>query len=347
MSMTPPSDIVNFLNNLTPTKPNVIIGIKDLLDLWCDFNWWTDVVQAGTRVLIDLANKFPNTNFIIITSLEKLECEINVPNIQIIPWGGDITNQALIYPTLSPVLDKNFDSSKTFISLNRHPRPHRLVLLSYLFGAGYSVHGDISYLHQADQDDLLARLPWVFDESKHQSIREKILIGYSQIYNNKKLITDNFVIYALTGENNNFDNFNNSLRSRYKNSFVELISESSFSAPSFMITEKILNSIYGCNFPIILSGVGCVQHLRDIGFDLFDDIIDHSYDLIDNPFDRIIAAVENNRRLLLDSDYVKNVWKINQQRFEKNVVVARTVMYEWFQNRAILEFNKLKLVDNR
>jgi len=342
---SPPSDILDFLTNLTPTKPNVIIGIKDLLDLWRDFNWWTDSIQDGPKLLIELANKFPNTNFIIFTSLEKLEREINVPNIQIIPWGGDLTNQALEYPSLEPVLDKNFDSSKTFISLNRHARQHRLILLSYLFGAGYDTSGDISYLHQDDRDDLLSIVPWVFDELTHKIIREKILTGFKQIYNNKTLITDEFAIYETLGENNNFDNFNNRLRHRYKDSFVEIVTESSFSAPSFLVTEKTLHSIYGCNFPIILSGVGCVQHLRDIGFDMFDDIIDHSYDLIDNPFDRIVAAVENNRQLLLDSDYVKNLWKINKQRFKKNIILAQTDLYNWYQSRTISEFKKINLID--
>lgn len=353
---TPPSDILDFLNNFIPTKPNVIIGIKDLLDLWRDFNWWTESIQGGSKSLIKLANKFPNTNFIIFTSLEKLNREIDVPNIKIIPWGGDLTNQASAYSSIVPVLDKNFNSSKTFISLNRHARPHRLILLSYLFGAGYNTYGDISYLHQDDPgtlgaaaacDDLLSIVPWVFHESKHRTIREKILTGFKQIYNNKTLITDEFAIYKTLGQNNNFDNFNNKLRHRYKDSFVEIVTESSFSAPSFLVTEKTLHSIYGCNFPIILSGVGCVQHLRDIGFDLFDDIIDHSYDLIDNPFDRIIAAVENNRQLLLDSDYVKNCWKINKQRFKKNIILAQTDLYNWYQNRAISEFKKLKLIDSQ
>lgn len=296
----PPHLLKGFLNNLIPTKPNVVLGIKDLLDMWVDFNWWHDSIQVGPKLIVDLANRYPETNFIIFTSLENLHHEIkNISNIQIIPWGGDFTNQSNIYPNITPVLDKNFNSSRPFISLNRHAREHRLVLLSYLFGFGYQDYGDISFLNQTPtsyaKDDLLELLPWEFDLEKHSSSREEIINGYKQIYNNDALKTDDYDIYSA-GVNNNFDNFVNKLSSRYAHTFTEIITESSFSSPAFMITEKFLNSVYGCNFPILLSGAGAVAHLREVGFDMFDDIIDHSYDSMPDPFDRIINAVERNKK---------------------------------------------------
>jgi hypothetical protein len=341
----PPYQFEKFLNELMPSKPNIIIGIKDLLDMWLDFNWWTDSAQKGTQLLTQLARQYPDKNFIIFTSLEDLNLEfVDVPNLQIIPWGGDLLNQAEQYPKLVPVLNKNFDSDKPFISLNRNTRQHRLVLLSYLFGCEYDQHGYISYLGQClpeyEKSDLLDILPWEFDMERHADCREKILLGYKKFYNNKSLVVDNYSIYGNT-VNNNIGNFESSLRSKYQNSFVELVSESSFAAPGSLVTEKFLNSVYGCNFPIVLGGVGIVAHLRSIGFDLFDDIIDHSYDSIKNPVDRIVNAVENNRRLLLDADYIKQIWKHHQQRFENNLVVAKNNMYTWYENRTRVQFDTL------
>jgi hypothetical protein len=74
-----------------------------------------------------------------------------------------------------------------------------------------------------------------------------------------------------------------------------------------------------------------------VGFDMFDDIIDHSYDYIPNPFDRILHAVEDNRKLLLDSDHVKQIWLDNQHRFVNNLVVAKN-MYAWYKERTIKQF---------
>ena len=123
----------------------------------------------------------------------------------------------------------------------------------------------------------------------------------------------------------------------YRNSFVEIVSESVFSSPSFMLTEKTAHAFYGCNFPIILSGCGAVAHLRDIGLDMFDDVIDHGYDLINNPFDRIVAAIESNRRLLTDPDYAKQSWLNCRSRFESNIKVMRN-MYSWYEQRTRQKF---------
>lgn len=336
----PPDDFKKFLTRTRFSKTNVILGIKDLLDMWNDYDFWQDSAQAGIQLLDETASQYPKLNFIIFTSLENINLEsIASSNIHFIPWGGDLVNQSNAYQNLKPVLDKNFDSEKTFISLNRNRRAHRLVLLSYLFGQGYDQSGKISYLGQQIDvqkfDNLLDCIPWRF-ELRHEAARESMLAGYTKFYNNKDLLVDDFEIYG-ENTNDNTSNFERRLQSYYRDSFVELVTESSFCPPSFMLTEKTLNSIYGCNFPILFSGAGAVAHLRGVGFDMFDDIIDHSYDYIPNPFDRILHAVEDNRKLLLDSDHVKQIWLDNQHRFVNNLVVAKN-MYAWYKERTIKQF---------
>jgi hypothetical protein len=129
----------------------------------------------------------------------------------------------------------------------------------------------------------------------------------------------------------------NRLRNMYRNSFVEIVSETGFAAHTFFITEKTAHAFYGCNFPIILSGCGTVAHLRELGLDVFDDIVDHSYDQISNPFDRIIHAIESNSTLLTDTEYVKQAWKTHRSRFERNVRVMRDI-YSWYENRTRQKF---------
>ena len=340
----PPKIFTKFLTNTKFSKTNIIIGIKDLLDLWQDHNFWKDTTQAGIAMLDSVASEYPDKNFIIFTSLENINLEsTQSTNIQYVPWGGDIVNQADSYQTIVPVSDKNFDSTRTFISLNRHGRAHRLVTLSYIFGREYDQFGYISYLGQEQPnathfDNLLDGISWKFEE-RHAGFRDVIITGYKKFYKNKSLLVDNYKIYNQ--ENDNVTNFTQSLRSKYQNSFIEIVSESSFSAPSYMLTEKTLNSIYGCNFPIILSGVGVVAHLRELGFDMFDDIVDHNYDTISNPIDRIISAIEDNKKLLTDSFYVKVQWKNNEHRFQNNIKIANKTMYEWYNHRTRNQFNQL------
>lgn len=340
MWSNPPQILLKFLDNIKIDKPLVIIGIKDLLDGWSEFNYWQQSQQVIPEKISSIVKKHPRTQFILFTSLENLHLELSESNLHIIPWGGDLVNQEFAYRNLLPVLDKNFNSDRTFISLNRNRRDHRIVALSYLLSQGYDKSGYITYLSnklKLEKKPLmfLDRICWEFDQPRHDDIRSKMINGYDLLMRLNVDEQDEFEIYNYPGSriNDNATNFDLQLRSKYQNSFVEIISESSFCAPSFGITEKTANSFFAYNFPIFLGGSGLAQHLRDIGLDLFDDIIDHRYDKISNPFDRIVAALDKNRRLLTDTTYVKQIWSQCQHRFESNYEKIRTV-YDWYDARA-------------
>jgi hypothetical protein len=274
---------------------------------------------------------------VLFTSLEQLELEIDEPNLHIIPWGGDWLNQHTEYSTLQPVLDKNFDSERTYINLNRNVRSHRVVALSYLLGQGYDSTGVITYLQnpQGMPTDFLESIGWEFEIPRHDTLRTTILQGFNRL----SITDDDYDIYREYGQKNtdNAGNFENRLRNMYRDSFVEIVSESVFSSPAFMLTEKTAHAFYGCNFPIILSGCGAVAHLRELGLDVFDDIVNHDYDNIKNPFDRIVSAIESNRRLLTDTNHAKQSWKECRPRFERNVEVMRN-MYSWYEHRTRQKF---------
>jgi hypothetical protein len=70
---------------------------------------------------------------------------------------------------------------------------------------------------------------------------------------------------------------------------------------------------------------------------MFDDIVDHSYDLISNPINRIVNAIESNRRLLTDADYAKQCWNTCKPRFKHNVKVMRDI-YSWYEQRTRKKF---------
>ena len=62
-----------------------------------------------------------------------------------------------------------------------------------------------------------------------------------------------------------------------RETYVGVISESSIGELEFD-TEKCMKPFYNLQFPIILGYDGIVDKLRNLGFDMFDDIINHSYD---------------------------------------------------------------------
>jgi hypothetical protein len=184
---------------------------------------------------------------------------------------------------------------------------------------------------------FLDTVGWEFGPD-HDAIRTSILRGFDRLKSDSTVSTDDYEIYNH-GHTNNARNFDLRLRNMYRNSFVEIVNETVFASPSFMLTEKTEHVFYGCNFPIILAGCGAIEHLRSIGLDVFDDVIDHGYDIIQNPFDRIVTAIETNRRLLIDTEYAKQSWKRCQPRFERNVEVMRGI-YSWYETRIRQQFAK-------
>ena len=309
----------------------VIIGVKDHLTSG-HYNPWKEDIPNMAKNLGYLFEEFNDKKFIFLTSLENIEQYYNYPNLHIIPWGGDITNQMLEYKGLDPITEKDMDSPYTFVSLNRGLRYPRAMLISLLYGLGLEKNGMISCMFQKKIKNLFKETNWQTREDQ-LNIRDLLENGFKKFKKSKLLINDDEDIYGKS-HNDNVSNFKNSLTSYYKQTFVELIGETSYTEPAFNITEKTLNSIYAYNFPIMISSKGSIKFLRDIGIDVFDDIVDHSYDLIDNPIDRMYRAIVDNKNLLSDIDNTKQLWIDSKDRFARNVEFAKKDLYEFYTRRA-------------
>jgi hypothetical protein len=295
----------NIKNNL------VILGIKDHLTSGL-YNPTVDRTPDMAIWLKQLAQYYPDKRIVIFTSLENLV--LDEPNVDIIPWGGDITNHQKEYVKLDAIESKNYDSRYNYLSLNRNPRPHRVMLMNKLRDLKLTSYGMISCMFK------------------------------EQIIGLRPNIEDGYEIYT-DFQNDNTNNFENKLAKYYQNTFVEIVSETSYMEPSFNLTEKTLNSIYGKSFPIMLSSSGTVKFLRDMGIDMFDDIINHNYDKIDDPSARLHRAITDNKDLLTNNRLVKELHKANEHRFIKNIDFVKNEMYNFYVDRATTQFLKV-LNDN-
>lgn len=63
------------------------------------------------------------------------------------------------------------------------------------------------------------------------------------------------------------------------------------------LTEKTAKPFLLCQIPIWIAVPGSVADVRSLGFDVFDDIIDHGYDSMADPSARISAAIDQLQRL--------------------------------------------------
>jgi hypothetical protein len=315
----------------------IILGVKDHLSVG-DFHPWTQNQPTTVEYLDNMFKWYPDKHFILLTSVENLEFYLTNKNVDIVPWGGDIVNHQQEYKKLQPVLEKNFNSTTTFISLNRNFRSQRLMLLSLLHGLEIEKHGLLSCMFKKSIDTV-QELPWEFSQEQ-QPQYNIFLKGLGALKSSDMPLNDNIEIY-VNGNNDNVSNFKNKLANYYQNTFVEIISETSFTERCYLLTEKTLNSVFGCNFPILLCGCGSVALLREMGLDVFDDVINHRYDLLENPIDRLYYAIQDNITILTDNDLAKELWKKNQARFAKNVEFVKTEMYKFYTNRATEKFQQI------
>ena len=124
----------------------------------------------------------------------------------------------------------------------------------------------------------------------------------------------------------------------FEPSCISLVTEPAFFERETIITEKTIMAIYGGTVPIWVGGWRIADYLRDLGFDVFDDIVDHSYQNLADPWDRCYYAVERNLNLLKDFDTVQKFVYNNKHRLQANLDLLKT---NTFVNNCIQKLNKL------
>jgi hypothetical protein len=83
----------------------------------------------------------------------------------------------------------------------------------------------------------------------------------------------------------------------YGSTAVNIVTETQFFQQTGIVTEKTFHALMAEQVPIIIGHKGIVEHCRQMGFDMFDDLVDNSYDNIDGAL-RIHAAIERNLDLI-------------------------------------------------
>jgi hypothetical protein len=106
----------------------------------------------------------------------------------------------------------------------------------------------------------------------------------------------------------------------YQNSYVNIVNETQFERKNTIhITEKSIIPLYYHQLPIIVATPGHISKMRELyKFDMFDDIIDHSYDNETNHEKRLNLIETQILNLYKNKNKVIDFIKSNQDRFEKN-----------------------------
>ena len=104
----------------------------------------------------------------------------------------------------------------------------------------------------------------------------------------------------------------------YSNTAVSLIAEGFSTHRASLFTEKTLWSVMAQTFPIWIGGYGQAQEWQKLGFDTFNDVIDHSYQYQPTLWQRCYMALENNIGILSDIELARSMREKHRKRLQAN-----------------------------
>ena len=121
-------------------------------------------------------------------------------------------------------------------------------------------------------------------------------------------------------KNGNFKNaetYAKLLRPKFQDTCISIITEPCFYERESIITEKTLMALMGGTIPIWFGGWKNAQSLAKLGFDVFDDIVNHSYETLEDPYERCTQSLERNLHLF-DLEKMTKIIADNQHRLQYN-----------------------------
>jgi hypothetical protein len=123
----------------------------------------------------------------------------------------------------------------------------------------------------------------------------------------------------------NIEAWNQGLCSIFNNTSVSLISESIDYQSGIGFTEKSIYPVLGLNLPIWIGGKYQASEFEKFGFDVFDDIIDHSYQYCDTLIERCYRAIADNLDILSNFDLAAKTRQDVMPRLLKNRQLLLTI----------------------
>ena len=110
----------------------------------------------------------------------------------------------------------------------------------------------------------------------------------------------------------------------FEPSCISLITEPTYIEREAILTEKTIMAVYGGTIPIWVGGWRCADSMRSLGFDIFDDIVDHSYQALENPIARVNKSISLNKDILSSFTITPAI----QQRLKYNLKLMTSGIFE-------------------
>jgi hypothetical protein len=170
--------------------------------------------------------------------------------------------------------------------LNRRPHTHRIINwlnIRNIPNGVYSMHDDTISVHNEPLDPEFEQ-PW-------QMLRSTLPLVNHVTNTGVGTISINHVAYSAC--------------------YINVVTET-IMRPGLFISEKTWKPVASGQFFIVVGCVGTIAYLRSLGVDVFDDLIDHSYDL-EPSWRKRIELTNHSLRKFLEQD-LDTIWHKTYER---------------------------------
>jgi GDP-L-fucose synthase len=307
-------NMISFLNTLVKYKDEFEIDKKQIIIISINFisNNFSDFFTIVTEpfLLYDISKNYYKINNKKNISSEYGVCDVN-----------DYLKAS----------KKQF-----FLSYNKNcNRIHRSCFLLWLIKN--KIHLDTKFSLLIKDEITLKNLYIYLKSSDSENIND--LWKY---YDNFENIGE--VVLDWDYNNNPDDLFSNtgySTKSHYSDTLFSVVTETTFENDSLNITEKSFKPLANCHPFIIIGDQHIHEKLKEFGFELYDDLIDYSFDSIYNNLERFDAVTKEIKRIHeLGDGWILFWYKQNIEKIRNN----SKILLDYSNNNLIKKcLNKIKM----
>lgn len=288
-------DITSVIDTGSPSREYLIPWISEKLNIHDNYiilNDNIDIEHAPYRyidkfktVILDISHN-PMTNVELLPVLNNkdlyvLNCDASKPYYT-----------SYFHLKYSAKEYKQYDNEIIYpvSSLNSVPKIHRIMFMNNLYKLGIQskVYHSFLYKSQPHSVDHLES-----DTFKHEV--NKWRQEYNYFFNN---VRHHCPIYADDRYLDVYTNDHSIDSPAYNQTALNIVTESDYNINFF--SEKTWKPIYAQQLFIHIGAQNNIKYLRKFGFDVFDDLIDHSYDTEPDLSRRVALAMAEVSRLLPD-----------------------------------------------
>ena len=293
-----------YLNDTTPYPTDIRIDIDGEKQYFKN-----TIIDLFKNNNIDYQNKnFISDHYLIFEDFKNFKIDVD-SNI-FIKNANQFCNE------LELLIPDKIKYKFTFMSNKaRHHRTLCATIIANLFDVN-----DINYSYNSGVNDSLISLELLLNTNYNFDI-EKILpdrwynfeSGPKLDYGARKYNKQNSKMFGFLWSN------------MYKNSATSIITEPCFFERGNMITEKTLMAIYSSHFMIWSGAWKLPETIKKLGIDIFDEVIDHSYQYIEHPGKRVVESFLRNQQFLNDIELQEKTREKYIDRLQNNLNLIRDI----------------------